>query len=300
MKLACYTHIKTLKFQRALNLSKWQAVGILESLFLLAAQNAPAGNIGKYANDEIALFMEYFGDPDELVSALIDSGYVDADDDERLVIHGWIEHRPKYLNDRAAKQRNRQNKDAPQTVGDSPRQSETFAPTIPSHTKPRQAKPNQTKIKPETENAGSPAVIARSVLDAWNKCPGVAQCRRVSKKRRAALNARLRESAWCEDYAAALAKFPLPCWADGSFKPNIDWFLREDTVNKILEENYDWTKNGKVISKPKKPKRPLTADEFKQRELEAEFQQLRQAGQGTSARGNELREEIYALEKQTR
>lgn len=84
------------------------------------------------------------------------------------------------------------------------------------------------------------------VLAAWNATPGVLQARRIVGKRQTHLAARLRDSAW--DWRAALAKFPLKCFSgepDG-WRPNIDWFLRPDTVTAILEGKYDWSKaNGK-------------------------------------------------------
>ncbi|MBN2024969.1 MAG: hypothetical protein JW809_19485 [Pirellulales bacterium] len=66
---------------------------------------------------------------------------------------------------------------------------------------------------------------------------------RLTEARRRAFRARLKSRQWREDYPKALAKFPLPCTVgDDSWKPDLDWFLRPDSVTRILEGKYDFTK----------------------------------------------------------
>jgi hypothetical protein len=67
----------------------------------------------------------------------------------------------------------------------------------------------------------------------------------LTEKRRGQLNARLGSPDW--DWKAALEKFPLQAFRDGAgWQPNMEWFLRPDTVTSILEGKYDFTRsNGK-------------------------------------------------------
>lgn len=39
-----------------------------------------------------------------------------------------------------------------------------------------------------------------------------------------------------------MRKFPLRCFADGGWRPDLDWLLRPDSVLSILEGKYDWDK----------------------------------------------------------
>lgn len=101
------------------------------------------------------------------------------------------------------------------------------------------------------------------VVQAWNSAPGTVPIRKLSSKRSQHLASRLAESDW--DWPAALAKFPLKCFSDGDgWKPDFDWFVRPDTVMKILEGKYDWSKATTNGTAPEPPKqRVLTSEELK-------------------------------------
>ncbi len=147
MKIECLNHVKTLKLKHRLQIPKWQAVGILETLFNFAAVNADDGNIGRYTNDEICLYLEYFDSSDKLIEALIESGFVDVCDENRLSIHDWNEHAPKYIKDRIAKRNKRRS--VSQTVGDKTPDvdagSKMSGKIAINQAQPSQAKPSQKK-----------------------------------------------------------------------------------------------------------------------------------------------------------
>ena len=147
MKIECLNHVKTLKLKHRLQIPKWQAVGILETLFNFAAVNADDGNIGRYTNDEICLYLEYFDSSDKLIEALIESGFVDVCDENRLSIHDWNEHAPKYIKDRIAKRNKRRS--VSQTVVDKTPDvdagSKMSGKIAINQAQPNQAKPNQSK-----------------------------------------------------------------------------------------------------------------------------------------------------------
>lgn len=89
-------------------------------------------------------------------------------------------------------------------------------------------------------------------LESWNAAPGVVRNRgsTLSDKRRKSLKVRIRDPSW--DWKAALAKFPLLCFEDDpdGWRPDMDWFLKPDSVQKVLEGKYDWRKSS-GNSKPK-------------------------------------------------
>jgi hypothetical protein len=75
-----------------LNIPQYAAVGLLESLWHLAAKEAPQGDIGKLSNEDIALGLDWNGDADELVASLVQSRWLDEQDGARLVVHDWHIH----------------------------------------------------------------------------------------------------------------------------------------------------------------------------------------------------------------
>jgi len=94
MKRGTIEHPKTLRLQCALGVERWQAVGILESLWHWAARYAIRGDIGRWTNQEIAAGIGFTGDADKLIESLINSGWLDVVEDTkiRLVIHDIADH----------------------------------------------------------------------------------------------------------------------------------------------------------------------------------------------------------------
>lgn len=95
-----------IKFKRlACRLKKplYQVMGLLTALWDATVTNAPAGNIGRLDNKDIAAALEWEGDADELIDALVDAQWLDRDDRPaaaggyRLVVHQWSEHCPDYV-----------------------------------------------------------------------------------------------------------------------------------------------------------------------------------------------------------
>ena len=75
-----------------LDLPKYAVVGILELLWHVVSNSTPRGDIGSMSNRNIARKLEWDGDPDELIHALIETGWIDEHDDHRLIIHDWPDH----------------------------------------------------------------------------------------------------------------------------------------------------------------------------------------------------------------
>ena len=97
MKKQTTSHTKFKRLKRRLGLPDFQIVGILESLWHLTANEAPAGDIGKLSNEDIGSYMEWAGSDDELINHLVSSGWVDRDEKYRLIVHDWGDHCPAYI-----------------------------------------------------------------------------------------------------------------------------------------------------------------------------------------------------------
>lgn len=97
MKLGTVESLKFKKLKLKLGLAQWQAIGLLESLWMFTARNAPLGDIGKHSNEDIAVHLEWSGDPDSLIDILVECRWIDRSDEHRLLIHDWSDHLPMWL-----------------------------------------------------------------------------------------------------------------------------------------------------------------------------------------------------------
>ena len=101
MKIGTQRNSKVTRLARLLGVSKSHAIGLLECLWGLASEVAPQGDIGTQDDDDIAdhCYWPTTGKKGTsfLISALIQSGWVDTCECHRLVIHDWHEHSPSYI-----------------------------------------------------------------------------------------------------------------------------------------------------------------------------------------------------------
>ena len=92
MKRGTPDHPKTRLLAAKLKLKRFQAVGVLESIWHFTAQYAKRGDIGKWSDEEIASAIEWDGDPSELIAALVAARLLDEDPTHRLLVHDWETH----------------------------------------------------------------------------------------------------------------------------------------------------------------------------------------------------------------
>ena len=80
------------------------ALGLAGLLWRFAGKHAPSGAVGTHSDEEIAISLEWTEEPGELISALVRCRLLDeASPPERLLVHDWPEHAPRYV--RASLQR---------------------------------------------------------------------------------------------------------------------------------------------------------------------------------------------------
>lgn len=164
MKIAAPQSTKFLKLKRRLSLPHWQCVGLLESLWLFTQHNAPLGDVGRHSDEDLAAAIEWAGDARELVTALIECGWLDECAVSRLVVHDWAEHAPTYIKGAMAKHGKdfcrpvKKSAKHPAKQGARRGEKKTTPPPqhpAPNHTKPSLTKPNQAISSPA--DAGPPA-----------------------------------------------------------------------------------------------------------------------------------------------
>jgi hypothetical protein len=87
------THPKTVMLASMLGAPRYQAVGLLELLWHFTAAYCPQGDVGRRTNAQIAAFLDWpAAEADRLVEALVSCGWLDRNDEHRLVVHDWHEH----------------------------------------------------------------------------------------------------------------------------------------------------------------------------------------------------------------
>jgi hypothetical protein len=89
------------------------------------------------------------------------------------------------------------------------------------------------------------------VLQAWNAIQGVTHARQMTANRQTALRNRLSDSAWVQSWREALDRIAESDFctgkSDSGWRADIDWFLRPDTVTKVMEGKYDNRSGGKDL-----------------------------------------------------
>ena len=82
------------------------AVGLLHCLWWWCIDYAPDGDLSRYDAEDIAIACEWEGDPDTLVSMLVETGFLD--DDGVLQVHDWADYGGKWKEKRSANARRQQ------------------------------------------------------------------------------------------------------------------------------------------------------------------------------------------------
>jgi hypothetical protein len=97
MKLEALEHPKTLELAAQLEVELPTAIGHLELFWAFVAKLTPQGNVGKYSDAVIADKARWRGKPSAFVEAMVTAGFLDVDDQHRLLVHDWSQHCPNWV-----------------------------------------------------------------------------------------------------------------------------------------------------------------------------------------------------------
>ena len=246
-------HPKTKRFARMLNISTREAVGSLFMLWWWALEYASDGDISKYDATDIADALQWDGDPEELVNALINCGphgsvgFIEKTD-EGIFLHDWDKYGGR-LFEKREKNRIRQarlrekNASNENVARDESVINETATlPLIP---------------EAELEEADNADVTLRKIIVAWNDkltplgFPSVLKntpARDKALKARIGMSADRKNLAWWESLFERIASSD---FLRNSAKERnwftLDWLLNENNLVKVLEGKYDTRTQEKPI-----------------------------------------------------
>ena len=113
MKRGTPEHPKLIELCDRMSMRKWEAVGVLESLWHLCCSEAPNGDLGRLSDKRIVLWLDLRTNRKEtaqqqwerILSALVETRWIDPHPGCRFVIHDWKDHandpsRMSYRDDR--------------------------------------------------------------------------------------------------------------------------------------------------------------------------------------------------------
>jgi hypothetical protein len=228
MKREAHRHSKVLKLERDLGIPRYAAVGILECLWALTEQEAPAGDVGKLSNEDIGLQVGWTGDHDHLVAVLVKCRLLDEHPEHRVVVHDWSDHAPDYVHARLGRAglyfadgkmpnlnkldtKYREQAASLYKAAKKPRRRPTAAGgtyrTVPNHTVPDPTVPN-----PEEQTL--PAAPAVQVFEYWRRLMEHPKAVFDSKRRRA-VEARLKDGYTVEQLQQAIEGCRASPWHRG-------------------------------------------------------------------------------------
>jgi len=145
---------------RLLNLRSVETHGLLAGLWAMAYRQAEDGDLSRFKPAALAALIDYDSDPDELLVALVEAGFLERVDG-RLMIHGWYDWGGAAFRERddGAKRtrKYRKNKQVePDVTVTSPSHTcDTALPSYsysnsPSSVSSSQAQPDISQAQPET------------------------------------------------------------------------------------------------------------------------------------------------------
>jgi hypothetical protein len=126
------SHPKTKLLQKSLGIPLYQVVGILETLWLMTAQYADDGDLSRLNTSQIAAYLEWEKEALALIDSLVECGWLDREGD-RLRIHDWEDHCPKYIHERRKKRRQRKRENIHQSC---PPHVPELSPSVPGQSPP--------------------------------------------------------------------------------------------------------------------------------------------------------------------
>jgi hypothetical protein len=172
MKLGTTAHPKFRRLMIKLDLRQYEAAGLLELLWAMAAQFTDDGNLSRFDCDDIAAYLDWRGDPKTLVDTLVDCRWIDRDGDS-LSIHDWADHMPHFITERIRKREDRAKKlkdktkteselsqDCPGTILESCTESDLAQPSL--------AQPSAAQASRVNNSAAAKAADDDSFFDGFD------------------------------------------------------------------------------------------------------------------------------------
>ena len=258
------THRKTRRLGSLMHIPACFALGIVESLWHVTGEQAPTGAIGKMTDEDIAMEMFYDGDASAMVLALVQSGFLEPNEEHRLIVHDWHIHSDdatdnklsrngmRYANGELPRMRRLSLKEREKACA---RYEEPCAQMrTETHEMPLPEPESCTRVQsqspvPEPEKEQEPlsipstaaAVKSAEVVTIWNELTqGKLPHAKSSLNRQKVIQTRLKEPGWLPDFRAACAYLAETPWYTGhndrQWVATIDFALQAGKATELAEK----------------------------------------------------------------
>ena len=258
------SHPKTKRLARLLNISIREAVGSLYMFWWWAMEYAEDGDLSNYDASDIADGVQWEGDPEEFLNAMINcgpgkkSGFIDKTENG-MIIHDWQEYGGHYLEMREKNRKRIEKYRSENSVTCTKQECNAYV------TRTKRANITQQDItqhnlqdttEQDTQNTTTPthhpeddSVKLQEIILCWNEklVPlGFPSVLKNTPARDKALQARINISAdrknlkWWQTLfdRIALSDFLKNSAQERSWF-SLDWLLNENNLVKVLEGKYD-------------------------------------------------------------
>ncbi len=243
MKLGTTSHPKFRRLMIQLKLKQYEAAGVLELLWSMAAQFTDDGNLSRFDAVDIAANLDWHSDPETLLKTLVDCRWLDSMDGQ-FIVHDWEDHMPHFITERIKKRGQRAaKKPIPQIV---PGQSRDNAGTIANSlalsdlVQSSVVQDSQAYLlsSGDDDSVKSPKTSPQDVVDVWNSSSAKSKVRTLTDDRKKRIRQRLADPHW--PWRAAIKKLPIPNSPKFEWQPDIDWLIANDTnAVRLVEGTYD-------------------------------------------------------------
>jgi hypothetical protein len=257
MKYQALSHHKFRRLHSMLGLrSTAYTAGHLELIWCHAHTTQP-----EIKRVEVEHIADWCGDEEVLLNALIECGWLDIVNESTVQVHDYADHAPSYVKKRDyQKDYMREYRKRNELLGSvRPNTSnvstnKTFVrqckdvlepvsvPTIHNHTIHISSKEDNK----EGDTPNTPASSSAIFFYKWNEMAkqcSIPECVETETRKKT-LRTRMKEKHFKENWQAALEKVKESSFCNGRnerlWKANVEWFLKPDTVAKILEGKYDF------------------------------------------------------------
>ena len=238
-------------------------LGMLVSLWLWALDNTPDGGLDNISNRTIARATRWpEKKADQLMTALINNGWIDRSESGGLALHDWSEYGGKLTERRATDRARKQRKNAEgrKNSGGIPAEEDRSGNGNPplhyttlQNTTEQNTTEHQTPVSPDGATGGdacgpdgpaAPAVDYKAIQAMYNAtCTSLPKCKVLSNARKGAIRARMRVGYTPDDFQTLFTKAEASAFLRGANKRNwtadIDWLIADATMAKVLDGKYD-------------------------------------------------------------
>lgn len=238
-------HPKRKRLSRLLGLDVYATIGLLNCLWWWAMDYAPDGDLSRYDPFDVADGIDYPGDPDELMAALREAGFLDD-----MQLHDWDEYGEKLYRRRLANAERMRQARAQKTPenDDANTRAEHVQNTCNAragHVQSERTGQDRTGQDIEITHSCPSASdgLADLVADFHAACPSLPRVRQLTQTRKQRL-ARLRRELGDDGLRELFRRVEASDFLTGrqggrGWRADFDWITKPEHVTRILEGAYD-------------------------------------------------------------